>query len=75
MSMLFLFPDLHLNSSSAVSIQRSGGIVDDLLSHGTSVLNALGDQKDRLKGAQHKMLDLLNTIGVSASLLRVIDRR
>jgi hypothetical protein len=78
----------------------------------------VGDQKERLKGAQHKvgrcrltlskptskgtgtqrlkleygrllssfalnfnlrrynkMLDLLNTIGVSASLLRVIDRR
>ena len=27
------------------------------------------------QGAQHKMLDLLNSIGVSASLLRVIDRR
>ena len=39
------------------------------------VLGALGEQKERLKGAQHKMLDLLNSIGVSASLLRVIDRR
>lgn len=58
-----------------VSIQRSGGMVDELLAHGASVLGALGDQKERLKGAQHKVLDLLNTIGVSASLLRVIDRR
>jgi golgi SNAP receptor complex member 2 len=49
--------------------------VDDLLAHGASVLGALGEQKERLKGAQHKMLDLLNSIGVSASLLRVIDRR
>ena len=39
------------------------------------MLGAIGDQKERLKGAQHKMLDLLNTIGVSASLLRVADRR
>lgn len=61
--------------ASPVSIQRSRGMVDDLLVHGASVLGALGNQKDRLKGAQHKMLDLLNTIGVSASLLRVIDRR
>jgi hypothetical protein len=62
-------------AGAKISIQRSGGMVDDLLAHGASVLGALGDQKDRLKGAQHKMLDLLNTIGVSASLLRVIDRR
>lgn len=50
-------------------------MVDELLAHGASVLSALGDQKERLKGAQHKVLDILNTIGVSASLLRVIDRR
>jgi len=49
--------------------------VDDLLAHGASVLSALGDQKDRLRGAQNNMMDLLNTIGVSASLLRVIDQR
>jgi len=62
-------------AGAKISIQRSGGMVDELLAHGASVLGALGDQKERLKGAQHKVLDLLNTIGVSASLLRVIDRR
>ena len=49
--------------------------MDELLAHGSNVLGALGDQRDRLKGAQHKMLDLLNSVGVSSSLLRVIDRR
>ena len=62
-------------AGAKMSLQRSGGMVDDLLAHGASVLGALGEQKERLKGAQHKMLDLLNSIGVSASLLRVIDRR
>ena len=58
-----------------VSLQRSGGMIDDLLANGASVLGALGDQRERLKGAHHKMLDLLNSVGVSSSLLRVIDRR
>ena len=62
-------------AGAKMSLQRSGGMVDDLLAHGASVLGALGEQKERLKGAQHKMLDVLNSIGVSASLLRVIDRR
>ena len=62
-------------AGAKMSLQRSGGMVDDLLAHGASVLGALGEQQERLKGAQHKMLDLLNSIGVSASLLRVIDRR
>jgi Golgi SNAP receptor complex protein 2 len=62
-------------AGARISLQRSGGMIDELLAHGSSVLGAIGDQKERLKGAQHKMLDLLNTIGVSASLLRVADRR
>ena len=62
-------------AGARMSLQRSGGMIDELLAHGSSVLGAIGDQKERLKGAQHKMLDLLNTIGVSASLLRVADRR
>mmetsp|Transcript_29819 Transcript_29819/g.73925 ORF Transcript_29819/g.73925 Transcript_29819/m.73925 type:complete len:247 (-) Transcript_29819:340-1080(-) len=62
-------------AGAKISIQRSGGMVDDLLASGASVLSALVDQKDRLRGAHNKALDLLNTIGVSASLLSVIDRR
>ena len=62
-------------AGARMSLQRSGCMIDELLAHGSSVLGAIGDQKERLKGAQHKMLDLLNTIGVSASLLRVADRR
>ena len=62
-------------SGARVSLQRSGGMVDDLLVHAGTVLGSLGDQRERLKGAQHRMLDFLNTVGVSSSLLRVIDRR
>ena len=49
--------------------------MDELMSHAGNVLGALGDQRERLKGAQYRMLDFLNTMGVSSSLLRVIDRR
>ena len=62
-------------AGARISLQRSGGMVDELMSHAGNVLGALGDQRERLKGAQHRMLDFLNTMGVSSSLLRVIDRR
>ena len=62
-------------AGAKISLEKSGGMMDELLAHGSNVLGALGDQRDRLKGAQHKMLDLLNSVGVSSSLLRVIDRR
>ena len=62
-------------AGAKISLEKSGGMMDELLAHGSNVLGALRDQRDRLKGAQHKMLDLLNPVGVSSSLLRVIDRR
>ena len=62
-------------AGAKISLEKSGGMMDELLAHGSNVLGVLGDQRDRLKGAQHKMLDLLNSVGVSSSLLRVIDRR
>ena len=62
-------------AGAKISLQRSGGMVDELLSHAGNIVGSLGDQRERLKGAQHRMLDFLNTVGVSSSLLRVIDRR
>ena len=42
---------------------------------GANILSNLRDQRGTLKGAQRKMLDLLTTLGLSNTVLRLIDRR
>ena len=49
--------------------------VDELLSTGTNVLTGLRDQRNTLKGVQRRMLDIMTTLGLSNTVLRLIDRR
>lgn len=46
-----------------------------MLDHGARVLHAMGGQRERLKGAQRRVLDVLNAAGMSEALLRRADRR
>ena len=46
-----------------------------MFEQGARVLEAMHEQRDRLKSAHRKALDVLNSAGLSDSLLRVIDRR
>mmetsp|Transcript_41250 Transcript_41250/g.106710 ORF Transcript_41250/g.106710 Transcript_41250/m.106710 type:complete len:210 (-) Transcript_41250:796-1425(-) len=59
----------------ATSIARSSQMISDLQKQGVGVLGNLSEQKDTLKAARRKLLDVLNTLGVSRSLLSVIERR
>ena len=45
-----------------------------LESAGTS-LTELTSQREMLKGTQRKVLDMLTTLGVSSSTIRIIERR
>ncbi len=56
-------------------IHRSTAAVDDLEAHGANLLGSLSSQRERLKSAHKKVLDVMNTLGVSNSLIRVIERR
>jgi len=58
-----------------VSLKRSTAAVDDLEARGMMMLGNLSGQKEMLKGAHKKVLDVMNTLGVSNSLIRVIERR
>ena len=49
--------------------------VDEILYTGNNILSNLRDQRGTLKGVQRKMLDLLNTLGLSNTVLRLIERR
>ena len=62
-------------ASTGMSMRRSGQMVDDLLDSGANILGSLHEQKDRLKSARRKVLSVLYTLGVSQSVLKVIDRR
>lgn len=57
------------------SLKRSSDMVSDLSSLSNAVLSSLGDQRSSLKNAHRKVLDIANRIGLSSSLLRVIERR
>ena len=49
--------------------------LDDLISHGGGVLSGLRDQRLTLKGAHKKILDISNTLGLSNTVMRLIERR
>lgn len=57
------------------SAQNSSRMLDDAFATGTAVLAKYSGQRDRLKAAQRKALDVLNTVGLSNSVLKVIERR
>ncbi|KAJ7976429.1 Membrin [Quillaja saponaria] len=42
---------------------------------GEAILSSLSGNRERLKSAQRKALDVLNTVGLSNSVLRLIERR
>lgn len=62
-------------AGSMKSVRRSTSMVDELLETGANVLGNLGEQSATLRRAKRKMMTLLDNMGVSESLLRVIDRR
>mmetsp|Transcript_5057 Transcript_5057/g.7704 ORF Transcript_5057/g.7704 Transcript_5057/m.7704 type:complete len:233 (+) Transcript_5057:180-878(+) len=57
------------------SLQRSTNIAADTISQGISVLENLKDQGSTLKRARDTLKEIANVLGLSNSLLRVIDRR
>lgn len=49
--------------------------VDDMLSTGHSALDSLKSQRDVLKGAHRRILDIGNVLGLSNHTMRLIERR
>ncbi|XP_012944936.2 LOW QUALITY PROTEIN: Golgi SNAP receptor complex member 2 [Aplysia californica] len=49
--------------------------LDDLLSHGGSIISGLRDQRVTLKGAQRRILDIGNTLGLTNTVMRLIEKR
>ena len=49
--------------------------MDDLLGSGSSILKNLQEQRVTLKGVQKRILDVASTLGLSNTLIRLIDKR
>ncbi len=58
-----------------VFFQRSHRQMDDLLSHGQTILENLRDQRLTIKGIQKKVLDVASVLGMSNTVMRLIERR
>lgn len=59
----------------AESLERSKRYVDGLKEYGTAVLRQMDEQGDLLKSARRKVWDVANTLGLSNSLMKIIQRR
>lgn len=57
------------------SLHRSNRYMDDLLAQGSATIQNLREQRGTLKGAQKKILDVANTLGMSNTVIRLIERR
>lgn len=57
------------------SARNSHMMLDEAYATGVAVLSKYAEQRDRLKRAQRKALDVLNTVGLSNSVLKLIERR
>ncbi|XP_020106225.1 membrin-11-like [Ananas comosus] len=57
------------------SARNSSIMLEEAYATGVAILSKYADQRDRLKRAQRKALDILNTVGLSNSVLKLIERR
>ncbi|XP_010908620.1 membrin-11 [Elaeis guineensis] len=57
------------------SARNSSMMLEEAYATGVAVLSKYAEQRDRLKRAQRKALDILNTVGLSNSVLKLIERR
>ncbi|KXZ49514.1 MEMB1 protein [Gonium pectorale] len=59
----------------AGSVQRSKRYLEEMFDSGANILASMAGNRERLKAAQKKALDVLNTVGLGESMLRMIERR
>lgn len=57
------------------SMQNAHRGVDDMIMTGSNVLESLRSQRDTLKGAHKRILDIGNTLGLSNETMKWIERR
>jgi Golgi SNAP receptor complex protein 2 len=67
--------EVEANQQAFVSARRGNAALEELNDVAGAVLHALHAQRETLKSAQRRALDVLNTVGVSTALLGRAERR
>ena len=63
------------------SVQQNIGLtnahrdMDNLIGHSSSILTNLRDQRMTLKGVHRKILDISNSLGLTNTVMRLIEKR
>jgi len=57
------------------SLLQSHREIDDMLGQGAETLASLRHQRNTLKGARTKVIDIMNTLGMSNTVMQFIERR
>ena len=77
-----LYNDSTESRTAAANLYQEGKTLDGALSSGTqtmeyleTVIGSLHDQGARLKGVQRRLLSMAHTLGLSDSVIRMINRR
>lgn len=72
--MYFYKIEYHLRFENP-DLQNANTGVDDMLRSGSGILDNLKDQRSTLKGAHRRVMDLANTLGLSNTTMRLVERR
>ena len=57
------------------SLNNSSRMMNDYLAVGKETLGNLLSQRERIKSVQRKVLDILNYLGLSNTIIKVVERR
>ena len=64
-----------MESQAVRSVSRSKQVLEEAFQTGAAILENMGATRERVKRAQRKAFDVLNTLGLSDSILRMAERR
>lgn len=60
---------------SARHVQNSRRVLEEAYETGVGIIGSMAGQRERLKATHRKVLDVLNSVGLSDSVLRLAERR
>lgn len=63
------------NLQHNTSLRNATHGMDDLIQHGSGILDGLRSQRSTLKGAHKRLVDIGNTLGLSNTTMRLIEQR
>ena len=67
--------NIDLEMAENASLARSGNMMNEYLATGRETLEELLSQRERLQGVQGKVLQMMNLLGVSKSIMRAVENR